>query len=81
MWHQGIPQDEIWVKLGGDKGGGYFKATIQILNVPSPNSPQNTCVFTCYDAMDTTTNLHVCLDRYVTSVDSLNGMEWQYVET
>ena len=25
-WHQGaIPADELWVKLGGDKGHGSFK--------------------------------------------------------
>ena len=25
-WHDGtIPDNEIWLKLGGDKGGGYFK--------------------------------------------------------
>ena len=26
MWHNGvIPETEIWVKLGGDKGGGALK--------------------------------------------------------
>eukprot|EP00731_Ephydatia_muelleri_P022036 Em0014g627a len=30
-WHGGfIPENEIWVKLGGDRGGGIFKATFQI---------------------------------------------------
>ena len=30
-WHDGtIPDDEIWLKLGGDKGGGYFKMNFQI---------------------------------------------------
>ncbi len=34
-WHDGvIPKDEIWVKLGGDKGGGSFKMNYQLLNVP-----------------------------------------------
>ena len=32
-WHDGtIPDDEIWLKLGGDKGGGYFKMNFQIVN-------------------------------------------------
>ena len=30
-WHDGsIPRDEIWVKLGGDKGGGSFKMSFQV---------------------------------------------------
>ena len=24
MWHGIIPKDEVWIKLGGDKGGGMF---------------------------------------------------------
>ena len=34
-WHDGrIPEDEeIWVKIGGDKGGGTFKVCFQIVNV------------------------------------------------
>ena len=41
-WHEGkIPADEIWVKLGGDKGGGSFKMVFQICNVEHPNSPVN----------------------------------------
>ena len=49
-WHdQAIPQGEIWLKLGGDKGGGTFKMCFQILNVPNPNSPINTCVFSIFE--------------------------------
>ena len=51
-WHGGfIPENEIWVKLGGDRGGGIFKATFQIVNVPNPNSVLNTCVFCCFMAV------------------------------
>lgn len=33
-WHaERIPEDEIWIKIGGDKGGGTFKMCIQIVNV------------------------------------------------
>ena len=53
-WHGGfIPENEIWVKLG-DRGGGIFKATFQIVNVPNPNSVLNTCVFCCFMAGDST---------------------------
>lgn len=41
LWHNGaIPDDEVWLKLGGDKGGGTFKMCFQHLNVPTPNAPQ-----------------------------------------
>lgn len=30
-WHNGtIPTNEIWVKIGGDKGGGSFKMSFQV---------------------------------------------------
>ena len=45
-WHDGrIPSDEVWLKIGGDKGGGMFKMAVQIVNVRNPNAPKNTCVF------------------------------------
>ena len=78
-WHGGfIPENEIWVKLGGDRGGGIFKATFQIVNVPNPNSVLNTCVFCCFMAGDSTYNLHVALDRYKLQVNKLQGMRWKY---
>ena len=58
-WHDGIiPDTEIWVKLGGDKGGKTFKMNFQIVNVPAPNSVRNTSVFNCFEAGDSITNLH-----------------------
>ena len=44
-WHNDtIPQDEIWVKVGGDHGGGSFKITLQTANIANPNSKRNTCL-------------------------------------
>ena len=63
-WHDSmIPEDEIWVKIGGDKDGGSFKMSFQIHNVPHPNSVENTCVFAAFQANDSTINLHIALDR------------------
>ena len=37
-WHQGaIPSNELWVKLGGDKGHGSFKLNLQLVNTANPN--------------------------------------------
>ena len=79
-WHSDrIPSNEIWVKLGGDKGGSSFKMNFQILNVENPNSIHNTCVFTAFQAVDTLFNLHVALDRYSEQVNELQQTEWRYV--
>lgn len=50
----------------------------QIVNVPNPNSIQNTCVFCCFEAGDSITNLHVALDRFQPQVEKLKGMKWRY---
>ena len=77
-WHDGaIPEDEIWLKLGGDKGGGTFKFAFQHLNVNSPNSPDNTCIFALFAAPDTYTNLRICLDRYKDDIKHLQDHTWQ----
>lgn len=77
-WHNGrIPLNELWVKLGGDKGGSSFKMNFQILNVNNPNSIHNTCVFLAFEASDSVLNLHVALDRYKDQVDDLQESEWK----
>ena len=77
-WHEGlIPEDEIWVKMG-DKGGTTLKASFQLCNVVKPNSVQNTCVFAIFEARDSTTNLHIALDRYKEQISVLQTMEWRY---
>ena len=79
-WHNGrIPQTEFRVKVGGDKGGDSFKMNFQIVNTPTPNSVQNTCVFSFFEASDTTTNLHVALDRYKAQIEALEGLKWRLV--
>jgi hypothetical protein len=78
-WHDGrIPADEVWIKIGGDKGGSSFKASVQIFNVEHPNSVNNTCVFTVFQAADTVFNLHVALDRFVEQVDDLQRSQWRF---
>lgn len=73
-----IPEGEVWVKIGGDKGGGSFKMSFQICNVPQPNSVENTCVFAAFQAGDTATNLHIALELYKVQVNDLNGKKWRY---
>lgn len=81
-WHDGlIPSEEIWVKIGGDKGGTTLKASFQLCNVARPNSVQNTCVFAIFEARDCSANLHVALDRYQEQIRVLQTMEWRLKRT
>lgn len=54
---ESIPSDEIWLKVGGDHGGGSFKLCIQILNLQHPNSKHNTFVIALLEEKDTSENL------------------------
>ena len=67
----------MWLKIGGDKGGGTFKMAIQIVNVLHPNSPNNTCVFSIFEAPDSVTNLSVMASRFHQQVNALESMEWK----
>ena len=77
-WHNGlIPSDEIWVKIGGDKGGSSFKASVQIVNVEKPNSVRNSCVFSLFEASDSANNLHIALDQYRDDISHLQTTKWR----
>ena len=79
-WHgDKIPNNEIWVKLGGDKGGNSFKLTFQIINIPHPNSPYNTCILLAFQAGDSYTNLKIALASYRSQITQLQTTTWRYV--
>lgn len=79
-WHDGaIPADEIWVKLGGDKGRGSFKLNLQLLNTKHPNSIKNTVLLSVFKAGDSATNLHTALDMYREQIKEAQGMTIKYV--
>ncbi len=74
-WHDGvIPQGELWLKIGGDKGRGSFKLSLQLVNTSTPNSMKNTTVLSVFKAGDTTLNLHTALDMYKEHVKEAQGM-------
>ena len=77
-WHGGaIPSDEIWIKVCGDKDGGAFKMAFQIINTPNPNAVHSTCVFSCFEAKDSTTNFHIALDRFRSDFDKMASLHWK----
>ena len=72
-----LPKDKLWLKFGGDKGGGSFKVAFQIANQPHPNSADHTVVFVCLEADDNVPNMHVALDMFRPIVSELHGMPWR----
>ncbi|XP_072030449.1 uncharacterized protein [Amphiura filiformis] len=76
VW-DGIPAEQIWIKIGGDKGGGTTKFYYQIVNVSKNNSKFNTTAFCVYAADETVANMHTALDQYVTQISNLQHSEWR----
>ena len=76
-WHDGdIRADEICIKIGGDKGGSFFKINFQIVSTQQPNSSKHTCIFAAVEAPDST-NKHVALDQYKDQMKALDGVQWR----
>ena len=67
----------MWVKVGGDKGGGSFKMSFQVGNISTPNAPENTHVFAIYEGHDSATNLHICLDQYRDQIKEISESTWR----
>ena len=71
-WHEGaIPDDQIWVKIGGDHGGGMFKSCLQIANVAHPNSITRTIPIIVFSEKDSPANLETAIGRYRQQVTNL----------
>ena len=77
-WRDGaIPEDEVWVKVGGDHGRDSFKLCVQILNVSNPNAKGCTsilCIAECKDSMD---NRRLLLEQHNEQIQKLSGMQWR----
>ena len=78
MSHDRIPDDQFWVKFGGDKGHGSFKFNMQVCNFLHPNSQKNTTLLAMCMAGDSTANLHLALDMYKEQLQEMEGMELGY---
>ena len=77
-WHNGaLPSNEVWVKLGGDHGGGSFKLSFQIANTSHPNAIQNTIPFLVFAAPDSVENLATTFRAYAGQVKHLMDSAWQ----
>ena len=55
-WHEGSIPSEVWLKMGGNHGGGSFKMAIQVLNVVAPNALEHTIATLCVEGRDSDEN-------------------------
>lgn len=69
-------REEIHIKIGGDHGGSSFKACFQVCNTASPNSKDNTVVFSIFEAKDYRPNLKTALGVFKEQIDELQQMKW-----
>lgn len=72
-----IPEDELYVKLGGDHGQGSMKFAFQLANLEKPNSSKKTVVFSLFEAKDTRNNLRTSLERYNEQLEELKQTKLQ----
>ena len=75
--HEFIPDDEIWLKIGGDHGGGSMKLMLQVANVQKPNSKHNTFLICIANAKDTHSNLKKIFEPCLRDIEELKEMTWQ----
>ena len=77
-WHGGeIPNNEIWIKIGADHGGGSFKVMLQVANLKHPNSKHNTFLLCIVNRKDSPENLQEVLRPYKEQVSALQNMQWK----
>lgn len=73
-----IPEDQMYLKLGGDHGQGSMKFAFQVANLEKPNSSKKTVVFSIFEAKDTRNNMRTALDRYKEQLAELKQIKLQY---
>ena len=77
-WHnETIPEGEIWVKVGGDHGGGSFKVSLQIANMECPNSGDNTHMILNVECADSHKNLNIILAPLKKKLRQLEKTKWR----
>ena len=79
-WHDVIPSDEVWIKLGGDKGGETFKMSFPIVNVPRPIVVPKIPVSSAALRLMTTLLTFIALDHFLDQVEELQRIKWRLVQ-
>ena len=70
-------EEEIHLKIGGDHGGGSFKAAYEICNTENPNSKLNTVIYSLFEQKDIRLNLITGLSMYKDQIDDIQNSTWK----
>ena len=77
-WHDGgIPEDQIWLKIGGDHGKGSMKLCVEVANLLRPNARDNTHLIAKTDVKDTPENLHEISVYFNPELKDLKRSKWR----
>ena len=77
-WHESIPADHIWIKIGGDHGKKSMKITLEIVNTHNPNSQGNTIVLGLASVKDSYANLQTFLNSGLgNDINKLHTSTWK----
>ena len=77
IWKERMPEDKIWLKIGGDHGGNSFKICLQVNNLEKQNAKQNTMVIDCMPAKDLHENLKNLTAIYKDHFKALQKEHWK----
>ena len=81
-WHdEAIPQNEIFIKVGGDHGGDSFKFMLQVGNVKTPNKNKKRFLLAVVNAKDSHKNIWRVVRSYKQKLDNLSKMTWKGKQT
>ena len=69
-------KNEIYLKTGGDHGGGSFKMSFQVANVDNPNHKDNTVVFSIFEVKDHRANIKLALEHFKIQIKELQESTW-----
>ena len=77
-WHEnGIPEDEIWIKIGGDHGRGSLKICCELANTERPNSRDNTHIIGMVSVKDSYQVLSNIWAKLQKGIESLKEANWR----
>ena len=74
VW-DGLPEDELWVKVSGDHSGHSLKISFLLVNVMHPNAVYNTIPFLVFAGKDTPANLATTFAPYAQQIITLQQTE------
>ncbi|GFR85064.1 amine oxidase [Elysia marginata] len=75
-WHDGaIPENEVWVKVGGDHGQGSMKFNLAIVNTKNPNSRDNVLIGMA-NIKDSSENMEIFFEPVRKQLDEVTKLVW-----